>query len=186
MKGNVLRIIGGRWRGRHFRFVDAPGLRPTPDRVRETLFNWLMNDIYDCECLDAFAGSGALGLEALSRGAKHVVFLEHHPKAARSIKEVLASLEVSAQVTEANTLSYLKQASKHAFNLVFLDPPFHKNLIPQTLALLRQGWLSDNALIYIECETELALEETLGQDWEIIKDKTAGEVRYALIRPHYA
>jgi 16S rRNA (guanine966-N2)-methyltransferase len=178
---NQLRIIGGRWRGRKFSFPDAPGLRPTPDRVRETLFNWLMHDIHDAMCLDAFAGSGAVGLEALSRGAKQVVFLEQNPKAADSIRSILKEMNIQAQVTTANTLQYLKQSSKQLFNLVFLDPPFHKSLIPETLELLSQGWLKPESLVYIECESSLKLEDLLPKGFSILKDKQAGEVRYGLI-----
>lgn len=179
---NQIRIIGGRWRGRKLRFPDATGLRPTPDRVRETVFNWLMHDIHDANCLDAFAGSGALGLEALSRGAKNVVFLEQNSRAAVCIRKNLKELDALAKVIETNTLNYLKRPANQQFNLIFLDPPFHKNLLPETLLLLRQGWLAQESLVYIESENSLELECIIRNTFEIIRDKKAGELRYSLAR----
>jgi 16S rRNA (guanine966-N2)-methyltransferase len=183
---NTVRIIGGRWRGRKLHFPDAKGLRPTPDRVRETIFNWLMHDIYDATCLDAFAGSGALGLEALSRGAKQVIFLEQNPKACEALTESIQLLQCQAEAKAifTNTELWLKKTTPSPFDLVFLDPPFQQNLIPTCLSLLKiQNWLKPSSLIYIECESSLQFADILSTDWEVLRDKQAGEVRYGLIKP---
>src|SRR5512134_933490 len=122
--GNQLRIIGGRWRSRRLRFPPLPGLRPTPDRVRETLFNWLTPVIAGARCLDLFAGSGALGIEALSRGAAAVTFVERHPQAVRGLRANLAQLRAEgARVEQADALLWLRQAPQ-PFTVVFLNPPF--------------------------------------------------------------
>ena len=127
---NSVRIIGGGWRGRRITFPDVPGLRPTPDRVRETLFNWLQHDIAGARCLDLFAGSGALGLEALSRGAKELVFVEQSVAASRALQEQLARLgaERRSQVVEMGAARYLRGAAP-AFDIVFLDPPFGRDAL---------------------------------------------------------
>ncbi len=148
---NELRIIGGRWRGRKLRFPATTGLRPTPDRVRETLFNWLAPAIHGARCLDLFAGSGALGLEALSRGAAQATFVERDPVAARSLRETLAALEAGGgTVARADAGAYLAGEAS-PFDVVFLDPPFAEDLVQACLArLVAGGWLAPGARVYVE------------------------------------
>jgi 16S rRNA (guanine966-N2)-methyltransferase len=178
--GNQLRIIGGEWRGRKLRFPDVEGLRPTTDRVRETLFNWLQPVIHGARCLDLFAGSGALGLEALSRGAANVCFVDSDRRAVQSLKDNLALLQDQAgTVVQADALTYLK-AGPQPFDIVFLDPPFRKELLQPCLELLySEGWLADNARLYIEVEQELG-EPELPPGWEWQRSKKAGQVVYGL------
>lgn len=179
---NTVRIIGGTWRGRKLTFADAPGLRPTPDRVRETLFNWLQGRIEGACCLDLFAGSGALGFEALSRGARVAVLLESNALVANHLKAQMDMLGTrSAHIVHADTLQYLAGASQ-PFDVVFIDPPFDANLWAQTTDLLsRNGWLAPNAFIYVE--SPIQGEQTcFPEHWEPLRDKTAGEVRYRLLR----
>ena len=129
MKNNLLRIIGGEWRSRKLKFADVPGLRPTPDRVRETLFNWLQWHVPGARCLDLFAGSGALGLEALSRGARDVVMVEKHPAAAQALRDNLTLLGArNARLVHDDALRYLGRVTV-AFDLIFLDPPFRQMLL---------------------------------------------------------
>ena len=143
---NQLRLIGGRFRGRRLPFPDQPGLRPTPDRVRETLFNWLAPVIVGARCLDAFAGSGALGFEAASRGAGEVVLIERSPLVARQLQvnaQTLGAAEVRIQ--QADTLQWLAAAG-HPFDIVFLDPPFADDLLMPAIAhLAEHGWLAPGA-----------------------------------------
>jgi 16S rRNA (guanine966-N2)-methyltransferase len=149
---NTLRIIGGRWRGRKLHFPPAPGLRPTPDRVRETLFNWLAPTIRGARCLDLFAGSGALGFEALSRGAADVVFVERDPAVARHLETVLGELAPGeGRVLRADASSWLA-GPPEAFDVVFLDPPFEAEVLPALLErLVAGGWLAAGARVYVEC-----------------------------------
>lgn len=178
-----IRIIAGKYRGRKLPVLDAEGLRPTTDRVKETLFNWLMPYINDAICLDCFAGSGGLGFEALSRGAKQVVFLELNKKAAQQLKQNLALVNVtSAQVMQTDSLAFLSRANddlNNTFDLVFVDPPFRKGLLTQIGSKLTQGWLADNALIYVESEAEFNTSE-LPVNWQLLKEKIAGQVAYRL------
>ncbi len=148
---NELRIVGGRWRGRKLRFPAAEGLRPTPDRVRETLFNWLAPAIHGARCLDLFAGSGALGLEALSRGAAEVVFVERAPQVARHLRETLAILAPAAgRIVQGDAGDYLAGPAER-FDVVFLDPPFGEDLVPAALhRLVAGGWLRPGARVYVE------------------------------------
>ena len=178
--GNQLRIIGGRWRSRCLRFPDVEGLRPTPDRVRETLFNWLAPLIEGARCLDLFAGSGALGIEALSRGAAEVVFVERQPLAVRQLRRNLAQLgQTSTQVIQADALVWLCGPSQ-PFDVVFLDPPFDANLlVPVCAALHRGGWLADGARIYLETARDAGKLE-LPENWQLTREKTAGQVSYRL------
>lgn len=177
---NTLRIIGGTHRGRKLRFADVPGVRPTPDRVRETLFNWLMPLIPGARCLDLFAGSGALGFEALSRGAREVVFVDQSPKVVRMLEDNLALLGGDAQVVCANTLEWLQRAPAEPFDIVFLDPPFRQQLLgPCCERLEANGWLSRAAAIYIEREAD-GEPPALPPGWHIEKGKTAGQVSYGL------
>lgn len=178
--GNQLRIIGGRWRSRRLHFPNVEGLRPTPDRVRETLFNWLAPLIEGARCLDLFAGSGALGIEALSRGAAEVIFIERQPLAVRQLRHNLAQLgETSAQVIQTDALVWLDGPSR-PFDVVFLDPPFGVDLlVPACKKLEQGGWLADGARIYLETERDAGKLE-LPENWQLIREKTAGQVSYRL------
>jgi len=180
---NSVRIIGGGWRGRRITFPDVPGLRPTPDRVRETLFNWLQHDIAGARCLDLFAGSGALGLEALSRGAKELVFVEQAVAASRALQEQLARLgaERRSQVVEMGAARYLRGAAA-AFDIVFLDPPFGRDALAEYIPLLDSGhWLKPGSQVYLENE-KVGGAPLLPAHWELLKSKSAGEVGYHLAR----
>ncbi|MBK1718894.1 16S rRNA (guanine(966)-N(2))-methyltransferase RsmD [Thiocystis violacea] len=177
---NQLRLIGGRYRGRRLTFPDQPGLRPTADRVRETLFNWLVPVIAGARCLDVFAGSGALGFEAVSRGAARVVMIERAPPAAHRLQanaELLGATGI--QVHQADALEWLA-GSASPFDLVFLDPPFADGLLaPAIERLSAPGWLAPEARIYLETPVQSGF-PPLPDDWELIRDKTAGQVRYGL------
>ena len=180
---NSVRIIGGAWRGRRVHFADMPTLRPTPDRVRETLFNWLQHSLAGTRCLDLFAGSGALGLEALSRGAAEVVFVEQFPAAARTLQEQLVRLggEGKGRVMEMGAARFLRTPAK-PFDIVFLDPPFGKNALAEYVPMLDSGhWLTPSGLVYLENERNAGLPQ-LPAHWELLKSKSAGEVGYHLAR----
>lgn len=157
---NLLRIVGGKWRSRRIRFVDAEGLRPTPDRVRETLFNWLQFEINGAHCLDAFAGSGALGFEALSRGAAHVVMLEKQRAQFQALQETVQELQAQdAEIIAGDALALLRMPADWqpvgGFDGVFLDPPFHQSLLPEMCAVLQaRALLKPDAFVYIESESE--------------------------------
>ncbi len=181
-RGSV-RIIGGKWRGRRIAFPELPGLRPTPDRVRETLFNWLQHAIGDARCLDLFAGSGALGLEALSRGAREVVFVDQAPAATRNLQAQLQRLEGSAQarVMEMGAARFLGGAPQ-AFDVVFMDPPFGQDALPHYVARLDAGgWVAEGSWVYLENEKGAGA-PSLPAHWELLKSKSAGEVGYHLAR----
>ena len=175
----TLRIVGGAWRGRRFRFP-AGEIRPTPDRVRETLFNWLASRITGARCLDLFAGSGALGLEALSRGAADVVFVERDATAARELQARLVEWGAQgARVERADALHFLGGAVQ-GFDIVFLDPPFGSAFLPQAAQMLEErGWLASDALIYVEHAARDELPQ-LPAGWQLVKSKRAGEVGYHL------
>ena len=177
---NKLRIIGGYWRSRCINFIDAPGLRPTPVRVRETAFNWLRNDIMASRCLDLYAGSGALGFEAASRGAKSVTQVENNPLACRALKENNVALGAD-QITiiQSDVFNYLI-AEPQCFEVVFIDPPFAMGFVVKTCHLLEdRGWLSKHAKIYVEAEKSLIL-QGMPNNWQQLKNKIAGEVAYYL------
>ena len=183
-RARTLRIIGGSWRGRTWRFPEGE-IRPTPDRVRETLFNWLAPGIAGARCLDLFAGSGALGLEALSRGAARVVFVEQAARTARELRETLARFggerAAAAQVQHQDAARYL-QGTPEAFDVVFLDPPFAAGLLaPVARQLEAGGWLRPSALIYAECPAREPL-PGLPAGWLLAKSGRAGEVGYHLLR----
>jgi len=177
--GNQLRIIGGRWRGRRLSFPPLAELRPTPDRVRETLFNWLAPVIEGARCLDLFAGSGALGIEALSRGAAEVVFIERHPAAARRLQDNLRFLGAeSFRMEQVDALIWLEGPAQ-PFDIVFLDPPFDGNRLgPACAALEGRGWLAPIAHLYLESGPQV--EPLLPDNWRIVREKTAGQVTYRL------
>ncbi|MFP1743744.1 16S rRNA (guanine(966)-N(2))-methyltransferase [Lonsdalea quercina] len=175
-----IRIIGGQWRGRKLPVPHSPGLRPTTDRVRETLFNWLAPVIQQARCLDCFAGSGALALEALSRYAAHATLLEAERGIARQLSQNLSLLRAeNASVIHTDALQWLTQPGE-AFDVVFLDPPFRQGLLDNTVNLLEtQGWLADDAWIYIETEAENRT-LNLPANWQLHREKVAGQVAYRL------
>ena len=180
---NSVRIIGGGWRGRRVNFPDIPGLRPTPDRVRETLFNWLQHDIAGARCLDLFAGSGALGLEALSRGAKELVFVEQAVAASRALQEQLTRLggASAGRVMEMGAARYLRSAPQ-PFDIVFLDPPFGRGGLTEHVPMLDAGeWVRPGGLVYLENEKAEGVPR-LPDHWQLLKSKSAGEVGYHLAR----
>ncbi|MCG9680667.1 16S rRNA (guanine(966)-N(2))-methyltransferase RsmD [Vibrio sp. Isolate24] len=175
-----VRIISGLWRGRKLPVHDAEGLRPTTDRVKETLFNWLAQDVPQAKCLDLFAGSGGLGFEAASRQADSVTMIELNPNAFKQLEKNIAALN-SDNLTAINSdaLSFLQQAGT-PHHVVFIDPPFRKGLLEQTVTLLESnGWLGNDAMIYIETEKELEL-EGIPTNWHLHREKTAGQVSYRL------
>ncbi|MGR6980182.1 16S rRNA (guanine(966)-N(2))-methyltransferase RsmD [Testudinibacter sp. P27/CKL/0425] len=182
-KGEV-RIIAGIWRGRKLPVLNSQGLRPTTDRIKETLFNWLMPYIVDSRCLDCFAGSGSLGFEALSRQAAFVQFFELDKTAAKQLQQNLQRLECSnGNIQQGNSLQLLANGNTQTpYDLVFLDPPFQQGLLAPTIDALTHGnWLADNALIYIESEKQLS-NLTIPPDWQLLKEKIGGEVCFRLYR----
>ena len=176
-----LRIIGGEWRSRKLSFPDLPGLRPTPDRVRETLFNWLAPYVAGAKVIDLFAGSGAVFLEALSRGAATGLALDSSSVAISSLREHLGTLRCTVgQAQTADALRYLETQPATPFDLAFLDPPFNQNLLPAACALLEERqWLADDSWIYTESETAPS---TLGLpgNWRLHREQKSGRVYYAL------
>lgn len=175
-----VRIIGGEWRGRRIAVPDAPGLRPTGDRIRETLFNWLAAVLPGARCLDLFAGTGALGLEALSRGAAEACFVEQQPALARALEENLRRLGTrGASVTCADAFRFLAGTAR-PYDLVFLDPPFGDFDLAELCTLLGRGWLAEGARVYLEMPAGRALPE-LPPGWTVHREKRAGQVRFALV-----
>jgi 16S rRNA (guanine966-N2)-methyltransferase len=176
-----LRIIAGMWRGRRWRFPEGE-IRPTGDRVRETLYNWLQQRVAGRHCLDLYAGSGALGLEALSRGAAHCVFVDTEPRVLRALRALLLEWRAepaAADLVESPAQRYFARAPR-PFELVFLDPPFAAGELKGAIARLEQpGWLAPGALIYIEQPRNLALPE-LPPTWQLLRSGTAGAVGYHL------
>lgn len=177
---NQLRIVGGRFRGRRLPFPDQPGLRPTPDRVRETLFNWLAPVIVGARCLDAFAGSGALGFEAVSRGGGEVVLIERSLPAVGCLRANARTLGAAGiEILQADTLHWLAGAGR-PFDVAFLDPPYADDLLaPAIASLANRGWLAPGARIYLETASQSEF-PALPEGWELRRDKTAGQVRYGL------
>ena len=181
-----MRIIGGEWRGRKLLFADAEGLRPTTDRIRETVFNWLAPEIAGARCLELFAGSGALGLEALSRGAGFSCFIDTSAAAIQQINSNLERLDCDCAATYCMTASqWLGQfapATEKAFDVVFLDPPFGKGQMAACLELIEQKHLlNDNGLAYLETPRDEAL-PAISSRWQLHREKTAGQVSYRLYR----
>jgi 16S rRNA (guanine966-N2)-methyltransferase len=176
-----VRIIAGQWKGRRLKLV-AAGIRPTPDRIRETLFNWLAPVIEGRRGVDLFAGTGALGIEALSRGAAQMVFVERHRAVARRLREVLQELACTAgQVFNTDAGRFLQREPK-AFDLVFLDPPFDGPSLENLCTLLgSRGWLAPEAYVYLETGHRQGL-PSLPDSWELLRQQSAGEVAYALAR----
>ena len=174
----TIRIIGGQYRGKKLHFPTIDGLRPTPDRVRETLFNWLMHSIRNARCLDAFAGSGALGFEALSRYADKVVLIEKDPTAYANLKKIAESFKSpKLTVTKSDAISFINQ-TKEQFDIVFLDPPFaHPQLLECIDILATADVLVVGGLLYIESPQAPVLNP---EHWELLKSKQAGQVFYGL------
>ncbi len=191
-QANTLRIISGEWRSRKLQIVDAQGMRPTPDRIRETLFNWLQNDIHGARCLDLFAGSGALGLEALSRGATNVIFIEKNKAVAKQLNTNIQLLKsgssIKSNVINTNALDYLATlplVEQNAFDIIFLDPPYHQGLLEVSINLLKNKKLMDsNTLIYLEHETEESFDWS-NYGFEILKETSAGQVKSLLAKIIY-
>ncbi|CAH0542665.1 16S rRNA (guanine(966)-N(2))-methyltransferase RsmD [Vibrio marisflavi] len=175
-----VRIISGLWRGRKLPVHDAEGLRPTTDRVKETLFNWIATDIPNARCLDLFAGSGGLGFEAASRQAEKVTLIELNKQAYQQIKSNIDSLKAdNIHVVNSDALSFLEQPGTPN-HIVFIDPPFRQGLLEKTMSLLESNnWLAQDALIYIETEKELSL-TGLPNNWQLHREKVAGQVCYRL------
>lgn len=182
MQGYV-RIIGGKWRGKKLAVPSLPGLRPTPDRVRETVFNWLQPHIAGADCLDLFAGSGAFGLEALSRGASSVTMVD-------SSDQVIALLKQHVRTLQAESAAILYRAllpegllpPKKPYAIVFIDPPYDADLLfPVCKVLENSGFLADSSFIYLEARTAIT-EGQLPPNWSIIKAKKAGTVMYHLVK----
>ena len=180
-RASSIRIIGGEWRSRKLTVPDAPGLRPTPDRVRETLFNWLAPTIQGARVLDAFTGSGALFLEALSRGASTGVAIDANTNAVNNLRRNLTVLQCDdAEVLRADSLHYLSNKAEQGFDIVLLDPPFHQDLLLSACQLLEDNnWLNKGAWIYTESEqapSSLGVPST----WRLHREKHTGQVHYAL------
>lgn len=175
----TFRINAGEWRSRRFSFADAPSLRPTPDRVRETLFNWLQATIINARCLDAFAGSGALGLEALSRGAQQVDFVDALPAATQLISEHLATLNAGHKATVFNRSIEQLPVPAQPYDIIFLDPPFHQDWLSKVLQHLQQpGFCHAATLLYLEAENANVLTALPSLTWH--KQQHAGQVNYGL------
>ncbi len=175
---SAIRIIGGQWRGRKLAVGEEDGLRPTSDRVRETLFNWLAPYIHGAHCLDAYAGTGSLGFEALSRGAKSVQFIELNPRSAGQIRTNITQLNAEATLAQCSFNTWQPKATK-PFDLVFLDPPFNENLWQQALTHLYESvTLAEEAFIYIERPRHISTETQFNvpNNWAQIKEKTFGQV----------
>lgn len=174
-----LRIIGGSWRSRKLSFSNAEGLRPTSDRIRETLFNWLSPHIPGAHCLDLFAGSGALGLEALSRGAASCDFIDNNAQTCRQIQDHLQTLSCDHATTHCTQAENYLARSQKSYDIIFLDPPFQKALLQPAINILAQVALKTKTLIYIETAKQEPV--TLPAHWQQNKEKIAGQVCYRLI-----
>lgn len=176
-----LRIIAGTWRSRRFTFTEQPGLRPTPDRVRETLFNWLSGELDGARCLDPFAGSGALTLESLSRGAAFALACDASRDVVATLREHLQVLECDhAEIRQQDAMALLDSTAPEGFDIAFLDPPFHQGLLePACQALEANGWLKPYAWIYTESELPPDRVATPAT-WHLHREKRAGQVWYSL------
>ena len=175
-----IRIIGGSLRNSRLRVPELPGLRPTAERVRETLFNWLAPLLEGARCLDLCAGTGALGIEACSRGAASVQFVERDAHVAQALRDNLARLKVEAPVLTLDAIAYLRGVAQ-AFDVVFVDPPFASNLWADLADQLETGgWLAPNGLVYVE--SPRAGVSGLPANWVTHREACAGEVRFALYR----
>ena len=184
--GFVLRIIGGEWRGRRIHFPPLAAIRPTPDRVRETVFNWLQGVIPGSRCLDLYAGSGALGLEALSRGAREVVFVDVEPAVVRHVGDTLRTLRCDrGRVVRGDAAGFLEPPGT-PFDVVFLDPPFGLPLLAEACRRIESGgWLAPGGFAYLEAPAASGAPE-LPAGWTLLRSKRAGEVGYHLARREVA
>tara|TARA_B100001059_G_scaffold209626_3_gene222695 strand:+ start:2582 stop:3181 length:600 start_codon:yes stop_codon:yes gene_type:complete len=184
-KTGELRLIAGQWRGRKLPILTAEGLRPTTDRVRETLFNWLQFDIQGAQVVDLFAGSGSLGFEAASRGAQQVTLIEMDKAAARQLNQNVSRLSApQINVIQQSALDWLNAESTQPtkLDIVFIDPPFNKSLVSPTLEALKRGeWLHSDSLIYVESEHNLPPE--VFNDFDILREKHHGQVSFRLLTP---
>ena len=182
-KPGSVRIIGGRWRGTRLPVPDLPGLRPSGDRGRETLFNWLQAYIHDARCVDLFAGSGVLGLEAVSRGAARAVLVEKSRKAVRVLRESVERLDTQrVEVVDSDAIAWLASCAPQSIDIVFIDPPFGAGLGRRALELLAAGNLiASGGLAYLEAGRATPLPAP-GPGWEILREKTLGEVRMQLLK----
>ncbi len=184
IKSNSIRIIAGKWRGRRLPVLEAQGLRPTTDRVRETLFSWLMHDVAGSRCLDVFAGSGALGLESLSRGAQQAHFFESNSAAANNINRSIDTLQpelhgASAKVFTGDALKLLSAIAADPFDIVFLDPPFKADVIQQCVELLENNrWLSETALVYLEYDKQRDF--VMQPHWKLYRQGETVQSKYQL------
>jgi len=177
MPANKVRIVGGVWRSRILSFTPRPDLRPTPDRVRETLFNWLGQDLIGNTCLDLFAGSGALGFEAASRGAKRVIMIERDAHAFKALRENATMLDAqTVELRHADALEFLRTDHAH-YDIVFIDPPFRVNHLPQVLVLL-PARLTPRALVYVEAPRM----QQFTPGWQVWRHGRAGTAHYALLK----
>lgn len=182
-----LRIIGGEWRSRRIRFLTEGDIRPTPDRVRETLFNWLQQTIPGARCLDLYAGSGALGFEALSRGAAHVTFVDQDVRVIQQLRSNIELLEATnAETVWTDALGYLQGGASGVsggpFDIVFLDPPYREHALTAACEQLeRSGLLTATALIYLEADAA-ETPPTLPANWHYLHNRSAGQVGYHLCR----
>jgi len=177
-----VRIIGGQWRRSKLPVLDKPGLRPTPDRVRETLFNWLGQDLSGWRVLDAFAGTGALGMEAASRGAVQVLMLERDAQAARQLEANCKRLQAaSVQIRTTDALVTLAAQPGDKFDLIFLDPPFEADVFAKALSLSR-AWLAEGGWVYLEANRAFDAAELVASGWELVRQLKAGAVHAHLLR----
>lgn len=180
-----VRIIAGEWRGRRIEVASGAEIRPTPDRVRETLFNWLAPVLPGMHCLDLYAGTGVLGIEALSRGAAESWFVEQDAEAARALEMVLGRFDGPGhdrgRVLRADARRWLAGPVPRSFDLVFLDPPYAADELGNLCTLLARGWLTPHAWVYLETSRKNAL-PALPAGWQLHREREAGEVRYALAR----
>ena len=180
-KLNTVRINAGEWRSRVLKFPDTTGLRPTPERVRQTVFNWLGQDLTGLTCLDLFAGTGVMGFEALSRGASAVTLVEKSIPAYKALlenKQLLMATQAS--IFQQDALQFIK-FNTLKFNLIFLDPPYHQQWLDKVLPVIT-GQLSQNGLVYVEAEFALDVASEMMAGWQIIKQSKAGNVFYHLLK----
>lgn len=188
-KSTGVRIVGGRWRGRRLAVPAGTGVRPTPDRVRETLFNWLAPSLPGAQCLDLFAGTGVLGLEALSRGAAGTTFVERDAVLVRALREQIGTLAVEAQVIREDALDFLSSRPTRKFDVVFVDPPYAAGLV-EVLEKLA-AWLGPGHRVYVERPVERGgspLDETVGAvpGARLMKQGSAARVAFGLLRLAHA
>ena len=180
-KPQQLRIIGGQWRGRKITFPALAEIRPTPDRVRETLFNWLMPVINGAYCLDLFTGSGALGLEALSRGARHVVMIDKSPVVIEYLRDICQTFQAGNVTLQEAEVPEQVILPPEPFDIIFLDPPFHQKLITMTCAWLEKSpFIKTDTHLYVEMEKQTPVE--LLPDWKIIKTGKTSQIHYYLMK----